>query len=351
MKNKQMTLNIYLALFALLTCTATALRTAASFTSLNSYGYYSGALAPVSGYLMAIGTLLLFSYAVVYRADKKKKASFGGPLTYVPGVPLAICLVLLGITFFEKEAASSVGRLSFPLLALLSIAGALYFLFAVLHEHKLSDLRAISSMACTLFLILYAAYLYFDTALPLNAHTKIADQVAYVFAAVFFLFETRISLGRESWPLYTACGFAAASLCAYSSIPSLLVYFANGSVISNSIEETLVTLFLFAYIFSRTVLSLLLKGESATPLMLAFREDASARKEEVASHGPLPFEPQPQAELLEAEETSEEINEADAQAAPEAAEETSEAEADKINEIEAKPSRAQEDNNEEDSGN
>ena len=76
MKNKQMTLNIYLALFALLTCTATALRTAASFTSLNSYGYYSGALAPVSGYLMAIGTLLLFSYAVVYRADKKKKASF-----------------------------------------------------------------------------------------------------------------------------------------------------------------------------------------------------------------------------------------------------------------------------------
>jgi hypothetical protein len=338
MESKQRKLNIYLLLFALFTCVCTALRTVASFTALNEYGYYDGALATVSGYLAAIGVLLLLSYAALYRADKRKQASFGGPLTYVPSIPLAICLVFLGIALLQKKAAAPIGRLLFPILALLAIASAFYFLLAVLHEHKLCELRAIFCMICTAFLILYAGYLYFDTALPLNAHTKICDQTAFVAAAIFFLFETRISLGREKWPLYTACGFAAASLCAYSSIPSLLVYLFKGSVISNSIEETLVTFFLFAYVFSRTVLSLLLKGESATPLMIALNADASARKEEVASHGPLPFEPQTAPIAQDGPEKAE------AQKAETAPNEEIEA-------AEPDLACAQEDNNEENTGN
>ena len=343
MDTRQRKLRIYLFLFSFFTVIATALRTIATFKQLNEYGYYSGGLFPASVYLVAIGLLLMLSYAVIYRADNKKQALFGSPLTYAPGIPLALSLVLLGITFLQKKAAAPTGRALFLLITASAIAGALYFLLAVLHEHKISDLRAIFSMACTLFLILYAGYLYFDATLPINAHTKICDQTAYVFAAIFFLFETRISLGREKWSLYTAFGLAAASITAYSAIPTLLVYLFNGRTISNSIEETLVTLFLFAYIFCRTVLSLLLNNESATPLMAALHEDAALRREEIASHGPLPFEPQPKAAPAEPVAESNETADSEAEAP-----ETNEIEADEDNEV---PSCAQEDNNEENSGN
>ncbi len=330
METRKRTLNVYLLLFSILTGTAVAIRTVVSFTALNKYGYYSGNLFSASAYIVALGVLLLMSYAVLHRKEERKQASFGGPLTYIPGTPLALCLVLLGVSFFKKKADAPLGRLLFAILAVLAIAGALYFLFAVLHEFKLCDLRAIFGMALTLFLILYAGYLYFDKVLPLNAHTKICDQIAFVFASIFFLFETRISLGREKWPLYTAFGFTAAMLCAYSSIPSLLVYLFSGRVIGNSTAEIFVTFFLFAYVLSRTVLSLLLNKETPTPLMMALHEDAQRLSEEVASHGPLPFEPRQKVVL----------DEADEEEAPEEAPEE-----------EIAPSHAQEEDNEENSGN
>ena len=348
MENKQRKLNIYLTIFSALTAISVTIRSVASFLHLNSYGYYSGSLASVSDYLMIATVLLLFSYAVVYRAEEKKRASFGGALTYAPGAPLALCMVLLGITFFQKKAAANAGRLLFPMLALLAFAGALYFLFAALYEHKICDLRACFCMACTLFFILYAGYLYFDTNLPLNAQTKLCDQMAYVAASVFFLFETRISLGREKWPLYTACGLVASAACAYSAIPSFLVYCFQGNIISNSIEETLVTLSLFAYILCRTVLSLLLNNETPTPLMSALHADADRRACEITSHGPLPFEPQskpdqsaPAAETAEADAPTESVTvEIDVTDEEKTAQEGEEALA-----------HAQEDNNEENSGN
>ena len=349
MENRQRKQNPYLLLFPILTVAAVTMRTVASFTSLNKYGYYSGALFAVSAYLSAISVLLLMSYAVLYRKEEKKQASFGGAATYIPAAPLALCLVLLGASLFAKKrsvspnglqmsALAPLGSLMLKVLALLAFAGALYFLFAVLRETKRCDLHAIFGMALALFLILYAGYLYFDKELPLNAQTKICDQIAYVFASVFFLSETRISLGREKWPIYTACGFCAAFLCAYSAIPALLVYCFGGRVISNSTAELFVTFFLFVYILSRTVLSLFLNTESATPLMVALHEDAHRLSEEVASHGPLPFEPQPNA-IKESDGDEETTNE------DSSVEETEESD------DQAEPAHAQEDNNEENSGN
>ena len=210
--------------------------------------------------------------------------------------------------------------LLFTLLGALAILSAFYILFAVLYEIKVCDLRAAFCMICTLFLILYAGYLYFDTSLAINADIKLVDQMAYVCAAIFFLYETRISLGREHWPLYTATGFIAALVCAYASIPSAIVYFLDGRLISNSLEEIFVTFFLFAFIFCRTALSLYLKGETPTPLMAALHEDARQLADEVAAHGPLPFEPAPavvptQAPEAKIEEASAEANE-DTESAP-----------------------------------
>ncbi len=291
MDTKQPKLNAYLLLFSFLAIATVTMRSIASFLYLNDYGYYQGELHTVASLIVLGGSLLLLSYALLHRGDEPKRASFGGILTYAPGMPLSLCLILLGVSLLQKTAQTRIASLLLSLIGALAIAGALYFLFAVLYEFKLCDLRAAFAMICTLFLILYAGYLYFDSDLAINATTKLVDQMAYIAAAIFFLFETRISLGREHWPLYTAIGFVAALLCAYSAIPSALLYFFDGRVISNSVEEIFTTLFLFGYIICRTVLSLFLKGERATPLMAALHEDARKLSDAVAARGPLPFEP------------------------------------------------------------
>ena len=187
MDTKQKKLNAYLFLFTLLAAVTVSMRTIASFISLNDYGYYTGDLCSSANITVTLGCLILFSYALVHRKDENKVASFGGPLTYAPGAPLAICLALLGISFFTRENNGQIEKLLLPLLGILGIASALYFLFAVLYEIKLCDLRAVFGMVCALFLVLYAGFLYFDTTLPINATTKLTDQAAFVLAALLLL--------------------------------------------------------------------------------------------------------------------------------------------------------------------
>ena len=338
MNIKPRKLNAYLLLFVLITLPAVALRAVASFLYLNDYGYYEGTLFSTSAWIVIIGGVLLLSYAILHRKDAPKRASFGGILTYAPGAPLALSLILLGISLITRDTETKLTAMLLPLLGILAILGAFYFVFAVLYEVKVCDLRAAFCMICTLFLILYAGYLYFDTRLAINAATKLVDQMAYVTAAVFFLYESRISLGREYWPLYTATGFLASLVCAYSAIPSALLYFFDGRQISDSLEEILVTLFLFAYIFCRTVLSLFLKGETPTPLMAALHEDARELSEAVAARGPLPFEPAREIPVTEAPEATNEN-----ESIPE--------EVNAQTDTQAEDARAQENNNEENSGN
>ncbi len=292
----------YLIFFCAVAAAAVLMRSIASFLHLSPYGYYTGALGTVANLTVLFGLLLLFTYAPVHRKDAPRRASFGGMLTYMPAAPLALCFIYMGASLLLRKGSGALDKIALPLLGLLAIASALYFFFAVLLEAKHSDLRAAFGTATALFLILYAGYLYFDPTLPINATTKLCDQMAYIFASIFFLFETRISLGRAHWPLYTAFGLCAALLCAFSAIPSMLVYLFKGGVISNSFEEILLTLLLAAYITCRTLLSLMLKEETPSPLMAALQADAKARAEAVAAEGPLPFEPQP---VIEAPKDSE----------------------------------------------
>jgi hypothetical protein len=66
-------------------------------------------------------------------------------------------------------------------------------------------------------------------------------------------------------------------MTAYSSIPSVIVYFTNAEVISNSIFETALTLALFIFILSRTVLALHLPEDRDSELVLMIKKFASER--------------------------------------------------------------------------
>jgi hypothetical protein len=175
---------------------------------------------------------------------------------------ISVALLFLAKELFERSRStdpSISAEVSLPstvalicaALAILSIAG--FFIYVFVREHH-SERRALFGIAITAFLILYAVYLYFNKELPLNSPNKLVDQIAYVFAAIFFLFETRISLGRESLGGYRAFGYCAALLTAYSAIPSLAVFFIKGEIISNSIYETVVTFTLLIFTVSRLLL-------------------------------------------------------------------------------------------------
>jgi hypothetical protein len=109
-----------------------------------------------------------------------------------------------------------------------------------------------------------------------------------MICAAFFVFEARISLGREMWRLYTAFGLVAASLTAYASIPAIVTYYINGEIINASsvkslasLEEYVLLLALFIFIVSRLCLTVFLREEKENALVKALGEYAKEREERV----------------------------------------------------------------------
>lgn len=105
--------------------------------------------------------------------------------------------------------------------------------------------------------------------------------MAYLFAAVFFLYETRLSFGREKWRPYIAFGFISATICAYSSIPSLIFYVVKREVTQNSIYELVLTFALFIFISSRLLLVSRLTEDRNSSTVIAISLASEARAEEL----------------------------------------------------------------------
>ena len=168
-------------------------------------------------------------------------------------------------------------------------------------EHSsASSPRAYLGICTVAFLSLFAIYVYFVDELPINSPGKILEQMVYLFAAVFFLYETRLSMGREKWRPYIAFGFISALIAAYSSIPSLIYYFATDFRISGSIYEMALTVTLFFFILSRILLAGSLIQDKESAIAMIFKSASEARTEEIS---PKPAE---EAEDLTPEETNEE---------------------------------------------
>jgi len=148
--------------------------------------------------------------------------------------------------------------------------------------------RAYFATATIAFLAFYAIEVYIDGTLSVNDPSKVLRQITFMICAAFFVFEARISLGREMWRLYTAFGLVAASLTAYTSIPAIVTYYVNGEIINSpsvkslaSLEEYILLLALFIFIVSRLCLTAFLKEEKENALVKALGEYAKDREERV----------------------------------------------------------------------
>ena len=298
MNRKSILKRIYLPLLFLATVLAVGFRTSAMFFDFNSrIGYFDGKGLINTASIMAIsGAVLLFTYAFSGSKSERLIATFTTPATYVPSIIIVTSLIFFVTKTYGRikdfDFSSPAGGTAQDVLAHVTsnvavyvsaalvplglLAAACFILNATVAErHSVS--RAAFGICTVLFFALYASFLYFDTTLAINSPNKIVDQMAFVFAALFFLYEIRISLARECWHLYIAFGFIAALLCAYSSIPSLVIFFAKDVCVSHSVEENLLTLCLAFFITSRLVLASKLNPDKESEFVTVIREQAGER--------------------------------------------------------------------------
>jgi len=309
MKSNSKPLGIYFPIFIGALLATVVMRSVALLLNFNfDTNYFDDKiLITVSDYFVIAVSVFFLTYIFTANKDMKFIPNFTSPETYVPTGIVSVALIFMTKSLFDRSGelrkyieylkelntVSSVSliptqKILMILLTVSAIFAALsivHFLLTALVESHSSTKRASFGLCTVVFLAMYAAYLYYSTNLPLNAPNKIVDEMAFLFSAIFFLFETRLSIGRERWRSYIAFGFIAAFISAYSSIPSLIVYFVKGEVISNRIYENALIFTLFIFITARLILTLKLTEDKECPTVNALIKLAEARDEEV---NPIP---------------------------------------------------------------
>ena len=319
MNRRSLVYKIYFGATLVFLLFTVALRCIACLRDMNyANGYFEEKLLiNVANTTLVVAILFALSYGLAEERDKKFIFNFSSPLNYVFSGTLGIALLFFArhsYTVFEKykklseankfnsinkESIASAKILSYIALALtvLAILSVIHFILATLIVKLKDTRRADFGLITVIFLSLYATYLYFNNEMPINTPAKVIDQSAYLASALFFLYETRISIGRERWRAYRTFGFISILLTAYSSIPSLIVYIADGAVISNSIYETLLSFVLLLFIGARLVLTSLLREDAESKTVTLIKAAFSERTKEIFPNQTEEYDPETDEEL------------------------------------------------------
>ena len=305
MKKRYKLFGGYFPLFVLALISTSVMRTVALLNDFDKKtGYFtSKTLITVADYIVIGASLLLFTYLFTAKKGLKLIPDFTSPATYAPTGIVGAALLFTGIHFFSKagESADRISELKYygslsaesliaterillvlsVVVGILALLSSIHFVLCALIEKSVSFGRADFGIVTVAFLAVYAILLYFDNAQPINAPGKILLEISLLFAAVFFLFETRLSIGREKWRAYIAFGFIAALIAAYSSIPSLIYFFAEGVEIAGSIYEMILLAAIFIFISARILLTGDLIEDTVSPIATVFKAASEARSEEI----------------------------------------------------------------------
>lgn len=277
---------IYLPIFLLVLPLTVVIRTVALLTELKEYGHFENdLLVNISGWITAAAILFFITYMFAGKKSTKLIPSFVSPANYIPAGLVAMAMAMLGahllslIIGIDLKSVSVYARVISIATPALAFIAALYFVLASVLIARRSMRRSDFAIVTLIFICMYVAYLYFDTTLPINAPTRIVDEVAYLSIAMFFVGETRLSLGRERWRRYISFAFIGALMTAYSSIPNLIYYFAREKTISISIYESLLTFAFFIFIVSKIFLTPMLTKDETSGVVTKIITAAAARQE------------------------------------------------------------------------
>ena len=235
------------------------LRTYALLSSFNSVTmHFDEKTAITFGTVIVVLAVIGFaSYIFFGEKETDLIAKSDNAASFIPAGIVSTALLFmgarnigLGLGGYPAGILRTLALLS-AILAFLSVGS---FFISVFIEKKEDHFKAAFSLSIVFFLALYAAMLFFNKQIhPTNSPNKLVDQMAYISAAIFFLYESRIPLGRAKWRPYVAFGLIATLLTAYSALPSLIVYAASGYTVSESIIESALSLTLSLFIFSKVL--------------------------------------------------------------------------------------------------
>lgn len=284
---KNRAIRIYLTVLALATLAASGLRAAALVKDFDfASGHFDGkSLITAASLLTVASAIVMITY--VFFADKSKGyvAQFSTPLTYVPAG--AVCAATVFFLLNIKESIPKLSEVSkgtpitdilLLLVFCLAFPTVFYFILNSVSSERASNARAVCGIATVICFALYTSYLYFDTALTINNPNKIIDEMAFLLAALFFLYETRISISRESWNLYFVTGAIASSVGLYSSVPAIIATVIRDKAISESLEENVLILTVAVFIFARLILSATYNEDKRSDTITMLRDAALERE-------------------------------------------------------------------------
>lgn len=280
-------IDLYLIPLFFVTIAASILRTIALLTSFDTVsGHFDNkiTIAIASG-IVLLSVIGFASYLFLGEKERKLIARSDNAASYIPAGIVSIALIFIGAhsisVAFDFHPSGIISPLAIvcALLAFLSAGSFLVSVFIEKNEHLY---KAIFSLSIVFFLAIYSVMLFFNNEVrPTNSPNKIVDQMAFLSAAIFFLFESRICIGRAKWRGYVGFGLIACLLTAYSSIPSLIVYVANGNIVSDSLVESILSLTISVFIFSKVLQSRTLTPAEECDAVKSISVLAARREEEI----------------------------------------------------------------------
>ena len=260
MKKTQKLISVHLLTILALTVAAVIIRTISFLNDFNRIsGHFDGSLISVANWLILVACILSAAALLIHRQLPKLKPNFQSPLVYMPAGAVSVALAFFaGSTVYSAVNGndSSETKVLLYIIAVFAVVSIAYFMFSNIWEQPRSPERGALGLVITVFFALCAAETYFSQAMPINSQIKAVDQITFAFIAVFFLFESRLSLNRDIWSGYVAFGAIAASLAAYSSIPALVYYFVKEREAATPISENVLMIAVFALIVARLILLL-----------------------------------------------------------------------------------------------
>lgn len=291
--------DLYLIFLAVFGVIGAGLRSYALLTSFNSITMHfdEKIIITIANSMIAICALAFICYIFFGQKRENLIARTDNAASYIPAGLVSIAMAFMaGEMFAVKPLSVRPGVIDYvypisKITAILAILSIVAFFLSILIQRNDNLYKAAFSLCIVFFLAFYAVYLFFNKDVhPTNSPNKITDQMAYLFSAVFFLYESRIFLGRAKWRAYVAFGLVSTLLCAYSAIPSLINYAVNRYVVSDSLVESILTLAIGLYIGSKVLQSKNLPTNTECPEAKSITNLAAIRQEEIEEQRKLAHE-------------------------------------------------------------
>ena len=292
---KLRTIDVYTIPLFFVSLAAAILRSIALLTSFDTVSMHfdNKTAITIGGIIVAVSIIAFLSYLFLGEKETELIARSDNAASYIPAGIVSTALLFMGANLLSTSLSASaiyfgITRILGLISGVLAILSIVPFFLSVFIEKRDDLYKAAFSLCIVVFLAIYATLLYFNKQYhPTNSPNRLVDQMAYLFSAIFFLYEARIPLGRAKWRGYVAFGLCGTLLCAYSSIPSIILYFVNGYIVSESLAETILTLTLMIFIGSKVLQVKTLTPDTECETAKAITTLATIREEEIKAHRSL----------------------------------------------------------------